>query len=66
MGIWYDYGNVGTSFSKNEIVNQLADVLDRTFTILAKGGNYAEVTTTVTSIVVASGSFTKTIPLAII
>ena len=66
MGIWYDYGNVGTSFSRNEVVNQLADVLNRNFTIFAKGGNYAEVTTTVTSIVVTSGSFTKTIPLAII
>jgi len=66
MGIWYDYGNVGTSFSRNEVVSQLADVLNRNFTIFAKGGNYAEVTTTVTSIVVTSGSFTKTIPLAII
>ena len=66
MGIRYSYGNVGTSFSRNEVVNQLADVLNRNFTIFAKGGNYAEVTTTVTSIVVTSGSFTKTIPLAII
>ena len=66
MGIWYDYGNVGTNFSRNEVVNQLADVLNRNFTIFAEGGNYAEVTTTVTSIVVTSGSFTKTIPLAII
>ena len=66
MGIRYDYGNVGTNFSRNEVVNQLADVLNRDFVISAKGGSYAEVTTTVTSIVVTSGSFTKTIPLGII
>ena len=66
MGIRYDYGNVGTSFSRNEVVNQLADVLNRDFIIFAEGGSYAEVTTTVTSIVVTSGNFTKTIPLAII
>ena len=66
MGIWYVYGNIGTSFSRNEVVNQLADVLNRNFTIFAKGGNYTEVTTIVTSIVITSGSFTKTIPLSII
>lgn len=66
MGVWYDYGNVGTSFSKNEVVSQTADVLNKQFQLFAKGGNYAEVTTTVTSIVISHGAFSKTVPLGVI